>query len=57
VAKKKQVFSVVKTVKANARERVGTPPAGRTLPDPKRKTTTTPKYVETLGDLLHTKDE
>lgn len=34
---KKDVFSVTKAVKANARERVGTPRPGHPLPDEKTK--------------------
>lgn len=49
---KKQVFSKVKAVKANARERVGTPPAERVLPDPKQKLAAKPKYKPGLADLL-----
>jgi len=49
---KKQVFSTVKAVKANARERVGTPPPERVLPDPKQQRTAKPKHKETLADLL-----
>ena len=51
---KKQVFSKVKAVKANARERVGTPPAQRVLPDPKRNLAAKPKYKPGLADLLRT---
>jgi len=53
---KKKTFSVTKAVKANARERLGTPPPSRTLPDPKRKASTAPKHKETLADLLTPKD-
>ena len=53
---KKKTFSVTKAVKANARERLGTPPPSRTLPDPKRKAATRPKHKETLADLLAPKD-
>ncbi len=49
----KQVFSKVKAVKANARERVGTPPPERVLPDPKQKAAAKPKHKETLADLLN----
>ena len=50
---KKKTFSKVKAVKANARERVGTPPPEITLPSPKEKTARrTKKHKETLGDLL-----
>jgi hypothetical protein len=50
--KKKQVFSKVQAVKANARERVGTPPPERVLPDPKQKLAAEPKHKPTFADLL-----
>jgi len=50
---KKSAFSVVKAVKANARERLGSPPPERVLPDPKHKQAGSPKHKETLADLLH----
>jgi len=50
---KKQLFSKIKAVKANARERVGTPPAERVLPDPKQKLAAKPKHKRTLADLLN----
>jgi hypothetical protein len=49
---KKQTFSKVKAVKANARMRVGEPPPERVLPDPKQKAAAKPKHKETLADLL-----
>jgi len=49
---KKRVFSVVKAVKANARDRVGAPPPERVLPDPKQKAAAKPKHKETLTGLL-----
>ena len=49
---KKQVFSKVKAVKSNARDRVGTPPPKRVLPDPKQKLAARPKHKPTLADLL-----
>jgi hypothetical protein len=54
---KKQTFSKVKAVKANARARVGTPPSERILPDPKQKLAAKPKHKETLADLLNTTGE
>ena len=54
---KKQVFSTVKAVKANARARVGSPPPERVLPDPKQKATAQPKHKETLADLLNKSGE
>jgi hypothetical protein len=50
---KKQVFSKVKAVKANARERVGTPPPERVLPDPKQKLAVKPKHKPTLVELIN----
>ncbi len=49
---KKRVFSIVKAVKANARARVGSPPAEKVLPDPKQKALARPKYKETMQELL-----
>jgi len=54
---KKQVFSKIKAVKANARARVGAPPPERVLPDPKPKLTAKPKHKKTLADLLDSKGE
>ena len=53
MAKTKKTFSVTKAVKANARERVGTPPPSRPLPTPKEKAAAHPKHKETLADLLN----
>jgi hypothetical protein len=49
---KKRVFSVVKAVKENARERVGAVPPERVIPDPKQKAAAKPKHKKTLADLL-----
>jgi hypothetical protein len=49
---KKQVFSVVKAVKQNARDRVGPVPPERVIPDPKQKAAAQPKHKKTLQDLL-----
>ena len=49
---KKPTFSIVKAVKLNARERFGSPPPERVLPDPKQKQAASPKHKETLADLL-----
>ena len=49
---KKRIFSILKAVKQNARDRVGMPPPEKVLPDPKQKATTSPKHKETLADLL-----
>jgi hypothetical protein len=54
---KKHGFSIVKAVKANARARVGTPPAERVLPDPKQKLASKPKHKPTLADLLDSTGE
>jgi hypothetical protein len=51
---KKEVFSATKAVKANARERLGTPPPSHPLPTIKDKLTARPKHKETLADLLDT---
>ena len=53
---KKRVFSIVKAVKQNARDRVGTPPPEKILPDPKQKALAKPKHKETLADLLQKSD-
>jgi hypothetical protein len=53
---KKKTFSVVKAVKANARERVGPVPAERVIPDLKDKRARQPKHKETLADLLSKSD-
>ena len=53
---KKQTFSKVKAVKANARARVGTPPPERVLPDPKQKLAAKPKHKQTLADMLESID-
>jgi len=57
MAMKKKVFSATKAVKANARERLGTPPPARVLPDPKAKSAAKPKHKETFSDLLNKTDE
>jgi len=48
--KKPKRFRVVEAVKAMARERIGTPPAARVIPDHKKKKK--PKHRTTLEDLL-----
>lgn len=54
---KKQVFSVVKAVKANAREHVGTPPPEVVLPDDKaRSQRRTSKHKVTLQKMLQRED-
>lgn len=54
---KKQTFSKIKAVKANARTRVGPPPPERVLPDPKQKLAAKPKHKTTLTDLINTTGE
>ena len=49
---KKQTFSVTKAVKANARERVGTPKSSFALPTVKEKAAARAKHKETLADML-----
>ena len=49
---KKPVFSRVKAAKSNARDRVGTPPPERVLPDPKEKRAAKLKHKESLADLI-----
>ena len=53
---KKRAFSIVKAVKSNARDRVGSPPPERVLPDPRQKLAARPKHRETLADLLKVRD-
>lgn len=50
---KKKIFSKVAAVKSNARDRVGTPPPERVLPDPKQKRAEKPKHKETLANLIN----
>lgn len=55
---KKETFSVVTAVKANARERVGTPPPEVVLPDDKAKSERrASKHRVTLQKLLQTERE
>jgi hypothetical protein len=54
---KKRVFSVVKAVKENARDRVGAVPPERVIPDPKQKAAAKPKYKQTLADLLSKEED
>lgn len=51
---KKEVFSVVKAVKNNARTRLGTPPPVQTIPDEQQKVAHGPvKHKRALADLVH----
>ena len=54
---RKRRFSIVKAVKANARDRVGVVPAQRVIPDPKARAAAKPKHKKTLSDLLSASDE
>ena len=54
---KKRVFSILKAVKQNARDRVGAPPPEKIIPDPKQKAAASPKHKKTLADLLAKNDE
>ena len=54
---KKRRFSIVKAVKANARDRVGTIPPERVIPDPKLKAARKPKHKKTLADLLSSPED
>ena len=49
---KKRAFSLVKAVKLNARDRIGSPPPERVIPDPKQREAANPKHKETLAKLL-----
>lgn len=49
---KKRVFSIVKAVKANSRERVGPVPPERVLPDPKDRARREPRHRESLQELI-----
>ncbi len=49
---KKRIFSTVKAVKANARERVGQPKPERVLPDTSREERRGQKHPKTLVKLL-----
>lgn len=48
--RKRKRFRAVEAVKALARERIGTPPAERVLPNPKKKKAE--KHKPTLGELM-----
>lgn len=57
-AAKKEAFSVTKAVKANARERVGTPPPEVVLPDEKAKSERrASKHKVTLQKLLQREEQ
>jgi hypothetical protein len=50
--KKRDQFDTIKEVKAMARERIGTPPTSRVVPDRKKKKRATEKHKSTLGEML-----
>ncbi len=52
--KKKKTFSAAKAVKAAAREKIGTVPPTRSVPDRKKKPAE--KHKPTLGSLLREND-
>jgi hypothetical protein len=54
--RKKRAFSVVKAVKANARERVGQPKSERVIEDRPRSEKRAEKHKATLGELLEERD-
>jgi hypothetical protein len=49
---KKKVFSAVKAVKANARERVGQPKSERVIEEKPRESRRAEKHKKTLGAML-----
>jgi hypothetical protein len=53
MAPKKKTFSITKAIKANARDRVGTPPPSHPLPTLKEKIAAKSKHKKTLADLLN----
>jgi hypothetical protein len=50
--KKAKKFTAVEAVKALARQRIGTPPAARVVPDKRTKQTRSKKHKPTLAKLL-----
>jgi hypothetical protein len=54
---KKRRFSIVKAVKANARDRVGIIPAERVIPDTKSDLPRKAKHKKNLADLLSAADD
>jgi len=50
--KKRDQFDTIKEVKAMARERIGTPPTSRVVPDRKKKKRATEKHKSTLGEMF-----
>lgn len=56
VKKKAKKFSIVKAVKANARERVGQPKAGRVIADKQREERRKAKHKSTLSEILNSEE-
>lgn len=54
---KKKIFSAVKAVKANARERVGQPKGERVIEEKPREERRKAKHKATLRDLLDNSDQ
>lgn len=50
--KRKRTFRAVQAVKELARERIGTPPPERVVPDRKKKSKSREKHKLTIGKLL-----
>lgn len=55
--RRKDRFSIVKAVKANARDRVGPVPPERVIPDGKPTLPRKAKHKKTLADLLTATDD
>jgi hypothetical protein len=55
--KKKEVFSVTKSVRANARERLGQPKPSRVIPEKPVEGERENKHKETLSELLAKREE
>jgi hypothetical protein len=57
-AKKKKLkrFSAVQAVKEMSRDRIGTLPVSRVVPDRRKKLEASKKHKPTLGDLLDGKE-
>ncbi len=55
--KAKEVFSVTKAVRANARERVGQPKPARVIPERTPDGERESKHKDTLSDLLAKREE
>jgi len=53
--KKRDQFDTIKEVKAMARERIGTPPTSRVVPDRKKKKRASEKHKSTLAKMLEQK--